>query len=136
MKLTVEQQAEIISDCASDLKMDCHISYMNRKVDAATWAERNMVGRSYRKGMPYKRSYLWCDTVDICFYFDDNSKACATMSSAWWSKCEDMNSGNAVKAIEKIGSMLGYMQAKANETISSLDGGDNPELLTGGKANE
>lgn len=124
MRLTVEQQADIISTCASDLKMDCHISYMNRRADARTWAEKNMVGRDYRKGMPYKRSFLWCDTVDICFYFSTNDKACATMSGSWWAGCRDISSGNAIMAVEKIGKMLDYMQLKANETITTLNGGE------------
>lgn len=124
MRLSVEQQVDIISACASDLKMDCHINYMERRADARTWAEKMMVGRDYRKGMPYKRSFLWCKTVDICFYFSENGKACATMSSAWWAGCQDMSSGNAVKAVEKINSMLGYMQAKANEAIAAMDGGE------------
>ncbi|MFB7817399.1 hypothetical protein ACFC0X_24920 [Paenibacillus chitinolyticus] len=117
MQLSVEQQAEIMSECAYNLKMDCHINYMNRKADAHTWAERNMVGRTYRKGMPYKRSYLWCDTVDICFYFDDNGKACATMSSAWSFDGRDMVSGSAVKAVEKIREMLKRMQLMANANL-------------------
>lgn len=65
-RLTIEQERDALYNAARRVGLDARITYMERKGDAHTYAEKLMLN-SYRKGMPYKSSYLYCDALDTCF---------------------------------------------------------------------
>ena len=68
-RLTIEQERDALYNAARRVGLDARITYMERKGDAHTYAEKLMLN-SDRKGMPYKSSYLYCDALDTCFFFD------------------------------------------------------------------
>ena len=72
-RLTIEQERDALYNAARRVGLDAHVAYMERKGDAHTYAEKLMLN-SYRKGMPYKSSYLYCDTLDTCFFFDHEDR--------------------------------------------------------------
>lgn len=119
MKLSFEEQEKIIEDAADVLKMDIHISHMRHKADLSTMAEKLMGQRTHQQGQPYKQAYLWCDTVDVCFFFSGNfnATACATFTALWLVGSKDLKGGNAAHALQKIEDMLDLMQKKANNIM-------------------
>ena len=54
-RLTIEQERDALYNAARRVGLDARITYMERKGDAHTYAEKLMLN-SYRKGMPYKSS--------------------------------------------------------------------------------
>lgn len=119
MKLSFEEQEKIIEDAADACKMDVRISHMARKADLHTAAEKLMGQRAFLKGKPYKQSYLWCDAVDICFFFSDQyeATACATFTALWSVGIKDLTTSAAVNAVRKVEDMLALMQKKANAVM-------------------
>lgn len=113
--LTIDQEREALYKAARSVNLDAHIQTMDRKGDAYTCAEKLMLS-SYRKGMPYKTSYLYCDTLDVCFYFDHDGYACVTMSARWRNGAKDL--GKPIKeAFDYIQKMLDAMTAEADRWL-------------------
>jgi hypothetical protein len=114
--LTYEMQEQIISDCAKQLGLDAHVSRMFQGNKIGTCAMKFM---DYKKDKPFKSSYLWCNTVDVCFYFDSNDKACATISARWSHDSTDLTENRIDKAVDLIKKMTTLMQEKA-ENIAKI----------------
>ena len=114
-RLTIEQETEALHNAARKAGLDAHIVRMERKSDAHTYAEKLMLN-CYRKGMPYKSSYLYCDTVDACFFFDHDGKASVSFSAIWRSGAKDL--GKPLKeAFGYIQRMLDAMTAEAEHWL-------------------
>lgn len=114
-RLTIEQEYDALYNAARRSNLDAHIQYMDRKSDAHTCAEQLMLN-SYRRGMPYKASYLYCDTLDACFYFDHDGRACVTVSARWCNGAKDL--GRPIReAFEYIQNMLDAMTAEVDKWL-------------------
>lgn len=114
-RLTHDQEQEALYNAARSANLDAHIKYMERKSDAHTLAEKLMLN-SYRRGMPYKASYLYCDTLDVCFYFDHDGRACVTISAGWRYGAKDL--GQPVEtALSYIRTMLKAMTDEADKWL-------------------
>ncbi len=114
-RLTIEQERDALYNAARSVGLDAHIAYMERKSDAHTCAEKLMLN-SYRKGMAYKASYLWCDTVDACFFFDHDGRACVSLSAQWCNGAKDL--GKPIqKAFAYIQKMLDAMTEEADKWL-------------------
>lgn len=114
-RLTIEQEREALYQAARQVGLDAHITYMERKSDAHTCAEKLMLN-SYRKGMPYKASYLYCDTVDACFFFDYDGRATVTLSARWAHGAKDL--GKPIKkGFDYIQKMLDAMTDEADKWL-------------------
>lgn len=113
--LTIDQEREALYSAARKVNLDAHIKTMDRKGDAHTYAEKLMLG-SYRKGMPYKASYLFCDSLDVCFYFDHDGRANVTIAARWTNGAKDL--GKPIKeAFDYIQKMLDAMTAEADRWL-------------------
>ena len=114
-RLTIEQERDALYNAARKAGLDTHVTYMERKGDAHTYAEKLMLN-SYRKGMPYKSSYLYCDTLDACFFFDRDGHACISMSAFWRNGAKDL--GKPIReALMYIQKMLDIMTEEANRWL-------------------
>lgn len=71
---------------------------------------------SYCKGMPYKSSYLYCDTLDACFYYDHDGHTCVTISARWCNGAKDRDKP-IKKAFEYVQKMLDAMTAEADQWL-------------------
>ena len=69
--MTNEKQAELIAIACKESGLDGHIKWIDRSSDAHTWAERIANGIRLRNGkrLPVKNSYMYCDTLDMCFFY-------------------------------------------------------------------
>lgn len=114
-RLTIEQEEIALSKAAQRVGFEAHIYTMGRKGDAHTNAEKIMVGE-YRKGMPYKASYLYCDTLDSCFYFDHDGCPCVTIAARWRHGCKDLGK-SAKEALIYIQRMLDAMSSEAEQWL-------------------
>lgn len=79
MEYTIEQQTQAMEQAFKQYNLDCHIVYKERKSEFYTWAERiaKMFFRN-RKGMPVKNSYMYCNALDMCFFFLEDGTAIYT----------------------------------------------------------
>lgn len=113
--LTIDQERKAIYAAARRVGLDAHIQTMDKKSEAHTCAEKLMLA-SYRKGMPYKASYLYCDMLDVCFYFDHDGRACVSMSARWCRGAKDL--GKPIKdAFVYIQRMLDAMTVEAEQWL-------------------
>jgi len=72
MRYTYDVREYLTAEAMKRCKLDSHIKNMEFKKDAQTWAERIAV-RFYDKNcFPVKNSYMYCDTLDMCFFYDRN----------------------------------------------------------------
>lgn len=117
MKYTEEQFALALSEAAKKCGLDSHIYYLKRKADMQTWADR-VIGCCYRKGMPVKRSYMFCDALDMTFFFLPSGKA--VYSYAGQDNQSDATEEKIVNAFRKANEMRIEME-KALERMSEKE---------------
>lgn len=111
-QLTIAQEHEALYNAAHRANLDAHIKHLSRKSDAFTAAEKLML-MQYHKDMPVKASYLYCDSLDACFFFNTAGKACVTISAFWGYGTADL--GEPIeKALKYIREMLQYMTDEVN----------------------
>lgn len=69
--MTNEKQAELIAIACREAGLDGHIKWIERSSDAHTYAERiaNGIRLGNVKRLPVKNSYMYCDTLDMCFFY-------------------------------------------------------------------
>ena len=89
MKYSHEQQEKAMRIAAKRMNLDAHITTLRYKKDLHTWADR-ILTRFFRKGMPIKRSYLFCDCLDVDFFFTESGEAAFTYAGyADHKECDD-----------------------------------------------
>lgn len=67
--LPEDKQAAIIEKACKLANLGSHIKWITLKKDAGTLAEQ--IAARFKSGerMPVKNSYMYCDTLDMCFFF-------------------------------------------------------------------
>lgn len=111
MILTKEQQEVLLHDAARISGMDGHV-----QTAGATAAERVMQMFGGGKKTPRKTSYLYCDSVDACFYFQ-NDKAFCTFTARWMAGANDLSKLNDAGAL--ISKMLDNMHGLADGVMKA-----------------
>ena len=71
------RQAKALEIASKKCGLDCHISFIEKKSCLYTWADK-IASRFFRKGMPIKKSYLYCNSLDIDFFFLEDGTAVYT----------------------------------------------------------
>ena len=107
MKYSFEQQAKAISEAAKKLNLSTHITILQYKKDLHTWADR-ILARFFRKEMPIKRSYLFCDSLDVDFFFTADGEAAFTY--AGYADRRDLDDEKLIKAMHMAKQMREEMQ--------------------------
>lgn len=79
MKYTHEQQEEALMNACSNCGLGRSLEYIKYKNELRTWADKIM-GGWFRKLMPCKKSYLYCTSLDINFFYNQDGKACFSYS--------------------------------------------------------
>lgn len=113
MKYTYEQQAEAIHQAAHNLGMDAHVCTLQYKKDLYTWADKILGSNYFRKGMPVKRSYLFCDCLDVTFFFTEYGHA--TFTYAGCADHRDLEDDALIKAIKLAKKMRDEMERLIEE---------------------
>ena len=107
MEYTEEQFAKALEISSNKCGLDAHISWLDKKSDMQTWADR-IIGIFFRKGMPIKRSYMWCNSLDMTFFFLKNGEAVYTYSG--FADARDANDEKIVQAFRKANEMREAME--------------------------
>lgn len=112
--ITKEKQAEIIYKACKKAGLDTHIKWIITKKDVVTMAEqiayRFRTAKLRDKSLPVKNSYVFCDTLDMSFFFDVNNRAYFSFSGYTYSGSKDIEKKSLLKAFEKAESIVDYMQ--------------------------
>lgn len=116
--LTKEQQRILLQDAARLSGLDSNV----RDGSLQTLAEEAMVALGGSKKTPRKNSYLWCDSVDACFYYQQD-KACVTFTAKWYPGSKDLDEAKMQNAIGHIKAMLDNMEMLAEAVLKGVDDG-------------
>lgn len=111
MILTKEQQEILLHDAAKISGMEGHV-----QTAGCTAAERVMQMFGGKRNAPRKMSYLYCDSVDACFYYH-NDKACCTFTARWFAGAKDLSKLADAGAL--ISKMLDNMQGLGDSVIKA-----------------
>ena len=112
VEYTEEQFAKALQISAKKCGLDAHISWLDKKANMSTWADR-IIGVFYRKGMPIKRSYMYCNSLDMTFFFSKNGKAVYTYSG--YADKRDATEEKIVNAFRKANEMRIVMEQTLEE---------------------
>lgn len=98
MKYSNEQQARAMHEACRKVGVDSHITLLIYKKDMQTRADK-IIGFFWRKAMPIKRSYMYCDSLDMTFFFTENGEA--VYSYAGYADKRDATEEKIVNAFRK-----------------------------------
>lgn len=73
--MTEQRQAELIAAACKEAGLDGHIRWIESKKQADTWAEKIAMRFKGSNSLPVKNSYMYCDTLDMRFFFWRNGIA-------------------------------------------------------------
>lgn len=101
-----EQQTALLHEAARLSGMDGHVQNVG-----CTAAERVMQMFGGNRYTPRKMSYLYCDSVDACFYYNGN-RACVVFTARWFQGSKDFERLQAAGVLMRT--MLDNMQMLAD----------------------
>lgn len=107
MAYTEEQFAKALEISAKQCGLYAHICYLEKKSDMSTWADR-IIGSFFRKGMPIKKSYMRCNTLDMTFFYLADGEAVYTYSG--YADKRDATEEQIVNAFRKANEMRVAME--------------------------
>ena len=116
--MTDKQQARAITKACIEAGLESHITWHKSAADLRTWAER--ISNRFRDGRqprPVKNSYMYCDTLDVCFFYGGPSHDTPYMTYAGYvtAGSPDITEGKLSEAFKKAGAVLRAMKRLAEE---------------------
>jgi hypothetical protein len=116
LMLTNEQKEKILHDSARKSGLDGHITIRGKQSELDTNAEQ-MMGRMSNPRNPHKNSYLYCDSVDACFYIDHDMPF-VTFTARWNFGSKDLENTKYTATFIILNDMLSKMQEAITELIT------------------
>lgn len=113
--MTREQQAENIHKACIEAGLDGHVKWIERRTQANTWAEKIAVRFKGNGPLPVKKSYMYCDTLDMCFFYGPEGIPYMTYSGYATVNSKDITDGTLMEAFRKARQVLGTMRELAEE---------------------
>ncbi len=111
-----EKQVNALTKSAKRCGLDSHITFADKKSDCdCTWANKIMK-RWYRKLIPFKNSYMHCESMDMCFFFDEYNEPMYTYAG-YAELSRDAKEEKIVKAFRKANLMLQYMKDEMESEV-------------------
>lgn len=120
---TKEQQKTMLHRAARSSNMDGHIV----ATPPATMAEHAMTRFGGKASTPRKNSYLYCDSVDACFFYGPTGAPTVTFTARWTYGAKDLD--RLGEAAELIKNMLHNMQIQA--VLANLSAGNGKKAEDG-----
>ena len=111
--MTREQQAENIHQACREAGLDGHVKWIERKTQAGTWAEKIAVQFKERDPLPVKNSYMYCNTLDMCFFYGQGDTPSMAYAGQVSVDNTDIKEGKLLEAFKKARQVLGTMKELA-----------------------
>lgn len=120
--MTGKQQARAITKACIEAGLESHITWHNCAPDLHTWAER--ISGRFREGRqprPVKNSYMYCDALDMCFFYGGPSGNIPYMTYAGYvtASSPDITEGKLAEAFKKADAVLQAMKRLAEEALEN-----------------
>lgn len=112
--MTAEKQADIIAKACREAGLDGHIKRIEGRRQAQTWAERIAVQFKGNNPLPVKNSYMYCDTLDMSFFFHENGKPGVAYAGYTVAGSPDIK-GKLVEAFATADKVLDAMEKLSKE---------------------
>lgn len=106
--------SDMLHRAMREADLDGHIKVIERRSEADTWAEK-IADRFREQELPVKNSYMFCDTLDMCFFYDTNLKATFTYAGYSTVGQPDIMQGKLQKAFSKAKELLLIMDRISKE---------------------
>ena len=107
--MTHEEQAEIIAKACGQAGIGSDIRWIENKKQADTWAERIATDCQFEKPIPVKSSYMYCNSLDMCFFYYQGTPAVA-YTGYLTADCQDITSGKLIEAFQTANKILQLME--------------------------
>lgn len=117
--MTEQRRAELIAAACKEAGLDGHIRWIEKHKDAQTWAER--IAERFRNGrrLPVKNSYMFCDTLDMCFFYGETGTPYMTYAGYVTVSSPDITEGKLLEAFRRARQVLSTMKELAEEAEKS-----------------
>lgn len=113
--MTREQQAELIQKACREVGLDGHVKMIERRTQANTWPEKTAAAFKGRDPLPVKNSYMYCDTLDMCFFYGPDDIPYMAYAGYVTVESKDIKEGKILEAFKKARQVLGNMKELASE---------------------
>lgn len=113
--MTNEQQAKLITAACKEAGLDGHIRWIEGKKQADTWAEKIAIRFKDGNPLPVKNSYMYCDTLDMCFFYNEAGTPFMTYAGYVTADSKDITEGKLLEAFRMARQVLSTMKEFAEE---------------------
>ena len=114
--MTPDRQAELIAKACKEAGLDSHIRRIERRKEAQTWAEKIAVQfMQTGQQLPVKNSYMFCDTLDMCFFYGPGDRPQVSYAGHAGASERDITEGKIIEAFRKADAVLQAMKRLAGE---------------------
>lgn len=113
--MTEQRQAELIAAACKEAGLDSHIRWIDTKNQADTWAEKIAVRFKGSRSFPVKNSYMYCDTLDMCFCYNHQGTPIMAYAGYVTAGSPDITEGKLLEAFRRARQVLSTMKELAEE---------------------
>lgn len=113
--MTHQQQADLLSKVCERVGLDSSIRLIKSKREVNTWAEQIAVRLKGSSPMSVKSSYLYCDTLDATFFYDDYDTPVVAYAGYATVNSKDLSEGKLINAFNKAKEVLDVMEELVKE---------------------
>lgn len=113
--MTEQQQAELIAEACKEAGLDGHIQWIEGRKQADTWAKKIIVRFKGDGSLPVKNSYMYCDTLDMCFCYNQHGTPIMAYAGYVTADSPDITEGKLLEAFRRAKQVLNTMKELAEE---------------------
>lgn len=117
MGMTVDKQAELIHKAFREYGLDGHVKWIETRKDIQTWAEKIAERFRQNRNIPVKNSYMYCDQLDMCFFYTAWDLPVVTYAGFAGVNDKDITEGQLEQAFRKAREVLEAMRRLAAEEV-------------------
>lgn len=117
MGMTVYKQAELIHKACRECGLDGHVKWIETRKDIQTWAEKIAERFRQNRNIPVKNSYMYCDQLDMCFFYTAWDLPVVTYAGFAGVNDKDITEGQLEQAFRKAREVLEAMRRLAAEEV-------------------
>lgn len=113
--MTEDKQAELIHKACRECGLDGHVKWIETRKDTQTWAEKIAERFRQNRNIPVKNSYMYCDQLDMCFFYTAWDLPVVTYAGFAGVNDKDITEGQLEQAFRKAREVLEAMRRLAAE---------------------